>query len=348
MWYVLAETSEISNTKEWRAVKMTIKEIAKLAGVSNAAVSRYLNGGSLSEEKRKRVQKVVEENKYVPSAYARVMRTKKSNQVGVIVPKINSEAIPRIVSGISTVLNEESYKFLLADTNNDIKRELEYLEIFQNSQLAGIIFIATILTKKHMELLKQMTVPVVIIGQYLSDYSCVSYDDFHASYDLATILLKNCNGKMGFIGVTEKDRAAGAERKKGVLKALKDVGKSEEDFIMAQSDFTMEGGFTCMKELLEKEPNIDTVFCATDNIAVGALLYLRKMGKKVPEEIRLTGIGNNQIAEIMIPSLTTAKYYYKTSGIEAAKILLGFIQDESQPIKHMQLGYEILRRETTL
>ena len=327
---------------------MTIREIAKLAGVSNAAVSRYLNGGSLSAEKHKRIQKVIEENKYVPSAYARVMRTKKSNQIGVIVPKINSEAVPRMVSGISTVLNEKSYKFLLADTNNDIKKELEYLEIFQNSQLAGVIFIATILTKKHMELLKQMSVPVVFIGQYLPEYSCVSYDDFHAAYDLAKLLLKNCNGSMGYIGVTEKDRAAGAARKKGVIEALKEVGKSEKDLIIVQSDFTMEGGTACMKELLEKDPFIDTVFCATDNIAIGALLYLKQIGKKVPEEIRLTGIGNNQISGIITPSLTTAKYYYKTSGIEAAQILLSLIQDEKQPIKHMQLGYEMIQRETTL
>ena len=327
---------------------MTIKEIAKLAGVSNAAVSRYLNGGSLSAEKHERIQKIIEENRYVPSAYARVMRTKKSNQIGVIVPKINSEAVPRIVSGISTVLNEESYKFLLADTDNDIKRELEYLEIFQNSQLAGVIFIATILTKKHMDLLKQMTVPVVVIGQYLSEYSCVSYDDFHASYDLAKILLKDCKGALGFIGVTEKDKAVGAARKKGVLEALKNTGRSEKDLVSVQSDFTIEGGFACMKELLEKDPTINAVFCATDNIAVGAVMYLRKIGKKIPEEICLTGIGNNQVSEIMTPSLTTAKYYYKTSGIEATKILLGLIQDENQPIKHMQLGYEILQRETTL
>ncbi|MCI6675501.1 MAG: LacI family DNA-binding transcriptional regulator [Clostridiales bacterium] len=327
---------------------MTIKEIAKLAGVSNAAVSRYLNGGSLSAEKHDRIQKVVEENKYVPSAYARVMRTKKSNQIGVIVPKINSESVPRIVSGISEVLNEESYKFVLADTNNNVKRELEYLEIFQNSQLAGVIFIATILTKKHMELLKQMNIPVVIIGQHLSGYSCVSYNDFHAAYDLAKVLLNHCKGAMGMICVTDKDKAAGAARKQGVLEALKDAGKSEKDLITVLSQFTIESGFESMKQLLEKAPSIDTVFCATDNIAVGAMLYLREIGKKIPEEIRLTGIGNNQVAQIISPSLTTAKYYYKTSGIEAAKILLDLIKDNNQPVKHMQLGYEIIKRQTTL
>ena len=98
---------------------MTISEIAKLAGVSSSAVSRFLNGGSLSEEKRIRIGKVVEEQNYVPSTFARSLRTKKSNQIGVIVPKIDSEAVPRIISGISEVLNRKGYQFFLAKTNND-------------------------------------------------------------------------------------------------------------------------------------------------------------------------------------------------------------------------------------
>lgn len=150
------------------------------------------------------------------------------------------------------------------------------------------------------------------------------------------------------ICVTDKDKAAGAARKQGVLEALKDAGKSEKDLITVLSQFTIESGFESMKQLLEKDPSIDTVFCATDNIAVGAMLYLKEIGKKIPEEIRLTGIGNNQVAQIISPSLTTAKYYYKTSGIEAAKILLDLIKDNNQPVKHMQLGYEIIKRQTTL
>ena len=107
---------------------MTISEIAKMAGVSSTAISRYLNGGSLSEEKRKKIKEIIEETGYVPSEYARTLRTKKSYQIGVIVPNISSSTVARIVSGISAVLYERGYHLLLANTDNDPKQELDYLE----------------------------------------------------------------------------------------------------------------------------------------------------------------------------------------------------------------------------
>ena len=96
---------------------MTISEIAKLAGVSSAAVSRYLNDGSLSQEKRQRIEKVIRETNYRPSEYARTMRTKKSNRIGVLVPQIDSEAVPKILSGISERMDQKNYHVLLMNSN---------------------------------------------------------------------------------------------------------------------------------------------------------------------------------------------------------------------------------------
>ena len=110
---------------------MTIKEIAQLAGVSSAAVSRYLNGGYVSEGKKEQIRKVIEETGYQPSAQARMLRTKKASLVGVVVPKINSESISRITAGIESVLAERGYQMLLAGTDNtpakeDRKKSSEY------------------------------------------------------------------------------------------------------------------------------------------------------------------------------------------------------------------------------
>ena len=88
---------------------MTIKEIAQLAGVSSAAVSRYLNGGYVSDEKKEQIRKVIEETGYQPSAQARILRTKKACLVGVVVPKINSESISRVTAGIEQVLSRRGY-----------------------------------------------------------------------------------------------------------------------------------------------------------------------------------------------------------------------------------------------
>ena len=110
---------------------MTIKEIAQLAGVSSAAVSRYLNGGYVSEGKKEQIRKVIEETGYQPSAQARMLRTKKASLVGVVVPKINSESISRITAGIESVLAERGYQMLLAGTDNTPAKEVEYLRLFE-------------------------------------------------------------------------------------------------------------------------------------------------------------------------------------------------------------------------
>ena len=128
---------------------MNIGDIAKRAGVSRAAVSRYFNNGYISEEKKEAIRKVVEETGYRPSIQAQTLRTKKTRLVGVILPKIDSAAIGNVVAGILAVLNESGYQLLLADTQNNLKKELEYLNIFNEKQVDGVIFIATVFTQEH-------------------------------------------------------------------------------------------------------------------------------------------------------------------------------------------------------
>ena len=145
---------------------MTIKEIAKLAGVSSAAVSRYLNGGYVSDEKKEQIKKVIDETGYQPSAQARMLRTKKACLIGVVVPKINSESISRITAGIEKVLSERNYQMLLAGTDNTPAKEIEYMRLFENYPVDGIILVGTMITAEHRRFLKESKVPVVVIGQH--------------------------------------------------------------------------------------------------------------------------------------------------------------------------------------
>lgn len=326
---------------------MTISEIAKLAGVSSAAISRYLNGGSLSEEKRKKIKEVIEETGYVPSEYARSLRTKKSCQIGVIVPNISSSTVARIVSGISAVLYEKGYRLLLANTDNDPRQELDYLEIFGTSQIDGVIYIASLVSKRHIELLKALKVPVVIVGQLVAEYDCVYHDDFHAARDMMNVLLEAGSKRPGCLFVTDKDRAVGAERIRGVEDALIRYGRDPKMIPRVEGGFSIESGYEKMGELLKMTPDLDGVFCATASLAVGAVMYLKDIGKQIPEEIKVCALGSNQATEIVTPKLTTAKFYYRTSGMEAAQMLLSMVDGERQHIRHMMLGYEIVRRGTT-
>lgn len=130
----------------------------------------------------------MEETGYRPSMQAQTLRTKKTRIIGVIVPKIASASIGRIVEGILSVLNKNNYQMLLAVTQNDPEKELEYLSAFHDKQVDGVILVATILTPEHKRMLKKSSVPVVIVGQQLSGQCAVFHDDYHASYDLTKLL----------------------------------------------------------------------------------------------------------------------------------------------------------------
>ena len=134
---------------------MTIKEIARLAGVSSAAVSRYLNGGYVSEEKKEKIREIIEKTGYRPSIQARNLRTRQTRLVGVVVPKISSETISRVTDGIGKILQEKGYQMLLATTDNNPEKELEYMELFENYPVDGVILIATILTRKHRKHIRE-------------------------------------------------------------------------------------------------------------------------------------------------------------------------------------------------
>ena len=138
---------------------MNIKDIAEMAGVSRATVSRYLNNGYVSDEKKQKIRAIIEKTGYVPSTQAKMLRTKQTKLVGVIIPRLNSESVSRILEGIGSVLEDGGYHMLLANTDNHYEKELEYLKIFSNDRVDGVILLASALTRQHRELLSNMPVP---------------------------------------------------------------------------------------------------------------------------------------------------------------------------------------------
>lgn len=324
---------------------MNINEIANLAQVSRATVSRYLNQGYVSEEKKERIKQVIEETGYKPSAQAQMLRTKKTQLIGVILPRISSESVSHMVSGISQVLSKEGFQLLLANTNNDEKQELNYLKIFAENHVDGIILIGTIFTKEHLRLLKELKVPVVILGQRLPGYTSVYYDDYEAAKELTQRLLRK-GSQIGYIGATRKDAATGEGRYRGFCAALEEAQVEILPDAMVESPFSIDGGHDCMERLLEQNPELDSIFCATDNIAIGAMTYLQEIGKKIPEEVQLVGFGDTSISRVIIPKLTTVHFYYHTSGAEAAKMLMEALQSEKPVHKELKMGYDIIDRSS--
>jgi LacI family transcriptional regulator, sucrose operon repressor len=326
---------------------VTIKEIAEMAGVSRTTVSRVLNNsGYVSEDARKRVEKVIEETGYAPSEQAKSLRTKKTKVIGVILPTIQTETPSRIVTGVGKELSNNGYQILLANTNLDKQKEVDYLDLLRLRQVDGIILIATNTEPNLMEKIKEIKVPVVIVGQEAEDMMYVTYDDYHAAFDLTSLFIERGHRNIAFIGVDETDRAVGHLRKKGFLDAMKSNGLMVEPEWMQTGVFDIDSGHNAMKLILEKSSNKPTATIAvTDRLAIGAMSYLKEKGLRIPEQMALAGFGASEIAKYMEPPLTTVDYQNEKAGEEAAKQLLAKIESKNYQ-KQIILDYRLIIRKS--
>ena len=326
---------------------MTISDIAKMAGVSSAAVSRYLNGGPLSEQKRAAIHEVVQKTGYRPDTAAQTLRTGKVNQVGVIAPSIGSQSVGQITAGIASVLDTRGYLLLLGNTELDSKRELGYLAAMQRNHVAGIILLGSYYTPQLAQALKTCRVPVVVTGQRYPDVPCVYNDDCSAARELAQRMTQRGRKKIVYIGGTERDDAVGVQRRVGVQEALNAAGLNGEQMPrICCSAFTMDEGERCMQELLVRCPELDGVVCVTDTVAFGAMRALKAAGRHIGKDVSLAGIGDNWAGSVTEPGLTTVQFYQKQVGEEAARMLLQQLDEpESEGlVRQVTLGYRVVER----
>lgn len=325
---------------------MDINEIAQRAGVSRATVSRYLNDGYVSKEKRLRIGKVIEETGYVPSRSAQQLRNGKTGLVGVIIPKINSQSVSRMVAGITEGLSKNHYEVLLTNTNNDPYKEVEYLDLLsKKGRVDGIILIATVFTEQHQQILKKYKRPLVVLGQCYEGYSSIYQDDYHAVYDITRIALKT-SLRPAYLGVLNEDISAGTLRHKGFVDACAHAGVVVPAVAQQVVGFNSDDGYFGAERVLDAMPDVDTFVCASDEIAFGAMMCMHEYGRRVPEDVQITGVGDSLLSQIIHPSLSTVHLHYKTGGIKAAEALLSRMSSSDVSPVDYEMPYEVYVRNT--
>ncbi|MCL1950731.1 MAG: LacI family DNA-binding transcriptional regulator [Turicibacter sp.] len=297
-------------------MKTTIADVAGLAGVAKSTVSRYLNGGYVSDETRKKIDQVIKDTKYEPNTFAQSLKAKKTNLVGVVIPRLNSYSASLTLKGIDEKLRGEGYQLLISNTDQSIDREIESLYSFANQKVAGIILMATQITKEHLMAIREIEVPILSIGQEHQGVASLVYNDEEAGYDLAQYVLGCGHRRMIYVGVSEADVAVGKNRKRGFYRALEEAEDVEVDFY--ETDFSMKSAYRLFDSLNLEGKTL--IACATDNIALGMMKALGERGISIPGDISITGFGDYEVADIM--GLTTMHYPYEEAGQLAAQTVL--------------------------
>lgn len=320
----------------------TIEDIARLAGVAKSTVSRYLNGGSISESTKKKIERIISETGYAPNSFAQSLKAKKPNIIGTIVPRLDSFATSQILMGIDEQLREQNYQMLISNTSQMVEREVESVYSLSNQKVAGILLLATEITNAHLKAFSETELPVILIGQqHEKVYSYVHNDDAGA-FELGKYVLAHGHRKIAYLGVTEKDIAVGVKRKEGFKRAIRAQGDCEVRFY--ETTFQMEDAIEITSAIIDSfNPSI--IVCATDNIAMGALKAAHLKGIPVPSGLSITGFGGYAMTNIVHPGMTTVKLEYEEAGRKAAEGLITLLNGGEIPLKNIS-DYRIIERGT--
>ncbi|MFJ5762937.1 LacI family DNA-binding transcriptional regulator [Neobacillus sp. NPDC093182] len=320
----------------------TILDIAKLAGVAKSTVSRYLNGGSVGEATKKKIEQAIKETGYSPNPFAQSLKAKKTNIIGTIVPRLDSYASSQTLIGIDEQLKKMNYQMLISNTSQNLEREIESIYSFANQKMAGIILLATEITDQHIEAFESVKIPVLLIGQEHEDFHSLIHDDFHAGYAMGQYVLEKGYRKIAYLGVTERDISVGVKRKLGFKKAIQEVDDCDVRFY--ETLFNIPAAQASAKGIIhEFQPAI--FVCATDNIALGVLKASYSEGITIPQDLAVTGFGGYDVTGIIHPGITTAKFFYKEAGETAARHIVELVKE--RPVEKITVSkFEIIERES--
>ena len=325
--------------------KLTIVDIAKMAGVGSTTVSRYFNGGNLKKETREKIKKIVEEYNYTPNTFAKALKGTDSKIIGVIVPCLHSYVSSNTLKYIDQNLKENNYETLIMNANFDEEKQLDYIRKLARMNVDGIILLPTTMSKSYESTIKSIDVPVVLLGQEGEYTYSVEYNDFNAARDLANFILACGHRKIAYLGVGEEDIAVGYYRKLGFMTTLEKYNLSPVDVLI--TNFGMEDSYRLTNENIDKLKKATCLICATDNLAYGAIKALEENGLNIGTDYSVAAFGDYASSALLKSPLTTIKFDLEDAAKKTVEMLLNVIKKKETEMKIL-IGYDLKTRSSVV
>lgn len=327
----------------------TIDELALLSGVSRATVSRVINGGSVSDRTRRKVQAILDETNYRPNLAARSLASGRTGVVGVVMHidphrLFEDPYFAQLMQGMSDALADQTAAMMLWLGNRSKEETLE--TILSMSLLDGVIVTAHNLDDPLVDGLLASDLPTVLVGHRKADRtaSYVDIDNVHAADVVTSHLVSIGRRRIGHI--TGRRRTVHAEdRIIGYERAMARAGLSTDDLVV-DGDFNAPSGIAGAKELLDR--GVDAIFCANDAMARGALSTIRSRGLRVPDDVALAGFDDLEFSASLEPSLTTVRQGVREQGEEAVNCVFQLIRERDGAPRRVLLPTELVIRQSTV
>jgi len=331
-------------------MRVSIKDVARVAGVSHSTVSRALAHSPLIPVKtRRRIERVAQKLGYTPNAIARGLVTQRTHAVGVIVTSIADPFVAEIVRGIEHTAGAQGYRVVLAMSHNDPEREVNAVKALREWRVDAVIVASSRVGALYQPLLKDIGAPIVLINNQSPRNSrmihSVIVDDVRGGELATQYLLSLGHRVIGHIRGPAGYRAT-RNRLAGYRRALRKAGIPYDRARVVDGDGRAEGGEKIL-QLLEHSPAPTAVFCYNDMTAIGALRALKRRGVRVPHDLSLIGFDNILFATYVDPPLTTIAQPMFEMGQSAMQMALTLIQDPNAAIKDILIQGKLIVREST-
>ncbi|MCA9952104.1 MAG: LacI family DNA-binding transcriptional regulator [Anaerolineales bacterium] len=330
----------------------TIADIAELAGVSKSTVSRALSNSPLiSEETRNRIQAIAREHNYQINQPARSLSMKRTNTIAFITHGYHSEFsvedlfFMEMLGAIASTLAENNYDLLLVNVD---PYKTDWINDYLNTgKVDGFILMTSTHKSQHVQKLIEVQAPFIAWGVPIAsaNYCTVTGDNLTGSRLATAHLLELGRRKIAFLGGPEKDRETQL-RYEGFANTLIAAGLEPDQNCVVHGWFSRSCGIKGMNQLLDKEPNIDAVFCNSDFLAMGAIDVIRERGKRVPEDISVVGYDDISLAQYSNPPLTTIRQNINESGRLLVNNLIQYL--ETGIVTNVSVPVNLVVRESTM
>ena len=326
----------------------TMQDVARMAGVSPATVSRCINRPEMvREDRRLRIRAAIAELGYVPHGAARALASKRSMTIGALFPRLNSLLFGSFVAPLQRRLHAEGYTLVVSPSDYDPATEHQQLASLISNGIDGLVLVGTSHAPEVFDLLARKAIPFVLTWAWDQDYPYpqVGFCNASAAAAVASYLLDIGHRRVGMISgpVDGNDRVAA--RIRGVREALAARGCALQDRDLVESPFDVKAGGQAFARLMRRPDPPTAVICGSDIFALGAVFEARRLGLSVPAEVSITGFDDTDLASSVVPALTTLR----TPRAEMAELTAGYLLGRlagRKSVSH-QLETELIVRESS-
>ncbi len=328
---------------------ITIHQVAQLAGVSTATVSRVLSGsGRVRPELAERVRAAVQELEYQPNRVARDLRMQKTRTIALVVSDIDNPFFTSVVGGAEQVLRAAGYTLILANSDEDEQIEWEHLAELRAEGVAGVILAPTGKDSRKYDQLNESGLLLAAIDRIPHNFRLdrVTVDNVSGIMSAVDHLVEVGHAQIGFIGGLERVSTA-QERQRGFEAAMRSHGLEIHPEWMQPGNFRQQGGYQAMKNILSLPERPTAVISANNLMTLGALQAIYEPGLVIPADMAIVGFDDMDWSCALNPPLTAVAQPVRELGADAAELLLNRLANPQAPPRHVILETRLVVRQSS-